>query len=306
MGSKKVQENYLSEDIYYKKNLIGKKILIIFIFLLAISFISNFPLKLIIKNQVASLINNFENKCPITYKDIKVSFFLPQISLTSSNISGRCFKKPNINFKLDKAKLFFLGPSIYPLGLKLKAEITYNTSKINIYFIKSFRTDILKIEDTIISANLINKFIKGDELLFGTISLESLIDIKNMKISSLDLLVKSNNIGILPQNIQGFEIPSLNLQNLSFKGNYNGKELKLISAIIGTEMSPIYAKLNGTIIPSPNVSFSQLNINGEIKFSEQLLNDVPLGLLLNNKTTENGFYKVKVGGTVARPNAKIL
>ena len=62
MSSKKVQENYLSEDIYYKKNLIGKKILIIFIFLLAISFISNFPLKLIIKNQVASLINNFENK----------------------------------------------------------------------------------------------------------------------------------------------------------------------------------------------------------------------------------------------------
>jgi len=297
----KIQYNEITDEIYGKRNIPYFKISLLSIFLIFLGFSLNFPVKNIIIQQVSKALQS-NPSCPIMYDEIDVSFFLPKIILKKPIISGRCFKKPAESLKLKNIKISLTGPGFSPLGIKLHALVKAGKTSLNLYPTVSFGSYFLRIDKTKIDSSLINKLTGINNLFSGNLALTSNLSLEKTGPKDGKLLLKSKNLKIPSQNIHGFNVPELNIGNFLLKAVLKDpKKLQINDLIIGNEESPIIATFKGSMkLNKYNIAFSEVDLVGEVKFSQKLLSEIPLGLFLPAKKPENGFYKLKLKGPLNR------
>ncbi|HLE12477.1 MAG: type II secretion system protein GspN [Bdellovibrionales bacterium RIFOXYD12_FULL_39_22] len=307
-SNKQIAENSLDEKIYELDHINKFLITSLVIIIAAIGIIWNFPVQRTIKQVMGRMITSNPG-CPIAYQKLGVSFLLPKIYLEHISLPASCLQMPTPTpIELPYAEISFRGPSFYPVGVKFKLHATHEDSFVNIYSSLSLNQTLLKIEDTTITSNTIGKVAALPINLNGTFNITSLLSLKSSTLTEAQFLIKSNNFLIPPQNFNGLAIPALPIGTLSLKGKYSGNSLDIENIVIGTENSPITANLYGRISINPQ-AFNQsiLDMTGEIKFSESFINDFAiLNLFLGGKTAENGFYKIKISGTLANPSPSVL
>ena len=84
----------------------------------------------------------------------------------------------------------------------------------------------------------------------------------------------------------------------NFKDIINVKKI-----ILGDPQSPMRANFKGTIdVQKSNVSFSPINLAGEIAFTQTFKENVPLvDLFFQNFLQKDGFYQIRLGGMLGQP-----
>lgn len=301
----KTHPNELPEEIYIQKKSFFFKIGVAASFILMISFMLNFPIGKIIKNQASAAISS-NRSCPITYDEMKFEWFLPKIILTKPVINGRCYNNPSSSLKLSDLVVSFQSPSFWPLGVKLHAKIKHKLSVINIYPTIGLGGQVIKIEKSSISHKTLKEFLGPKSINFtGDIEVESLVKIDGGKVSQSDFLITSTNLSVPGQNLGGLDLPNLPIGSVQLKGSVNAKSLLEIQDFqLGSQKSPLLAEAAGVIrLNTHNMSNSTLDLNGEVKFSPEFLESFGIinMMLSGRESTSKGFYKFKVGGSFRAP-----
>ncbi|OUR97002.1 type II secretion system protein GspN [Halobacteriovorax marinus] len=301
----KVQPNELPDEIYSQKKMFFSKVIIGALALFFLAFCFNFPLDNIIKSHVAKALSS-NRACPITYDELKFEWFFPKIIIKKPVVSGICFNNPAASLKLKDLIVKVQSPSFWPLGVKLHAKIKHKFSVLNIYPTIGLTSHAVKIEKSSISHDTLVKVLGSKSLKFtGDIEIESVLKFKGNNIISGDLFVNSQNLNIPPQNLGGFDLPNLPISVIQIKASINAKNLLDIQDIrIGNADAPILAEIDGKIKLNPhNIRNSALDLNGDIKFSPEFLENFGiLNMLLGGKKpSDKGFYKFNLKGKLSAP-----
>jgi len=312
-----VEENKLSntkldEEIYNGQRFPMKRATLIIIALFFFAFLVNFPLKSIIKTQIANSISMLR-RCPIAYKDIEISLFFPKITLIKPVISGICFKRPGKSLILKDLPLSLAIPSISPPGLRLYTKIEKDQSRFEIYPTLSYATHKIRIKNSKLDTALFADFNNGVHILKGVLDINAYAIIRKNKLSEGDLLITSQSLDLPAQDFGLFRLAkALNLGTLQLKAKLNKTgTINVIDSFIGGANSPFAVKLSGKIIFNQNnPQDSKLELKGGIKFSKEFLEDYAiLSLILNldgKQANPEGFFDLRIDGKLNSPKPKVL
>jgi len=308
MKTEKESDNYLSEEVYTRSRLPLKVILPLFMLIPLVGFLLNFPLSSIITDLITQNLRN-ASSCPITFEKIETSlFFIPTVTIKKPSISGLCFKMPGQDLKLGDVIITFNGPSFYPPGLKFHAAISKEKSRLHFYPSISYNRIIVKITDSSIDSNIMNSFMSKKNVIKGQFDIEALVEMTQMKLTSANIRIKSNNLVIPGSNYNGFVFDTLDVGHFQAKITKTSPEKFLVNEFsLGGATAPINANFSGDILSNEaNFSFSNLNLKGELTFSPEILNNSKYTFLSNlifaNYKVKNGAYQVMIGGTLEAPS----
>ncbi|POB15327.1 type II secretion system protein GspN [Halobacteriovorax sp. DA5] len=306
-----IQKNNMSEEVVqtdvYK---INKKTIFLMTILAFLSLFLGFIFNFSVEDKVMSLVYDGLRKnrsCPIYYQNASLSYFLPGINLKEIDISSRCLNAPS-GLTISEADISLGLPSFAPMGLTFNTEISKISglnNNINIKSIHNFSTQYIKIENSVISFEALGPLMNAFKI-DGTINLNALVSTDLKAIKDLDIYLTSKDFTIPAQVIQSFELPTLAIKNLSFKAHAeDGGAVEIQELIIGDSNSPIRANASGTIsLDKRNIRNSKIDLEAQVKFTPEFIESFAIiNLLLGNGTPdEQGFYHMKIDGTLGRPN----
>lgn len=298
-------ENTIKDEDYNLSHILKARFLAIPLIFIFIGFIVNYPLTSKIENILKStLLAN--PQCPISYKESKLEFFFkPSLTLKNLSMPGRCLNENKMdNIELPQLKISFVNFSISPFGVITKLTTSLGASRIQSEQILGASEQIIKTSGTSFDLKTLMPLLGSNFKMEGKVEATALIDLKAEKISNIKFLLKSKDFVIPAQRLNSFDLPQMNIKNLSIKGTYLQSGKVTIDQLVLTDQgSPINANFKGSILINRNqFSLSNLDLNGELKFDETFLNNISiLKLFLNQFAQKDGYYQIKLGGTIASP-----
>lgn len=290
------------ETIDYSFPKIGKSkwiVVIITIFLLGI--IVYFPFMYKVKSLVKTQLNKVPG-CSVDYQDIQLEFFLPKVIVKDLVVPQSCFGKFGDPLKMENVFVNFRGLSFSPFGPHFKIETNLNGLPISSYLTTGIGGIAINIKENEIDLKKLKTLLPKINLA-GKVKIDALVKLEGQKISDLKLNVRSKDFTLPGQNIQGFKLGTMRLNNLLIKANMNGKKLIVEDFILGDDESPIRANFKGNIaLNQRNITSSQLDLIGETAFSSQFLEKYAIIKLVMNKfDKKDEFYQIKLTGPLMRP-----
>ncbi len=292
-------------DVYYKSPIPKRRLKLVGIGLAVflITFIFNFPLSQRIKNLVQYEVLGQLN-CPVSHEQIGTGFFPPRIQIKGLNFSRQCFDTPqDIHFGQVTFRLAF--PSFVPPGPRFLLSLDYNNDPIRPFITPTYNGIHFNLRNAEFNHQFIapligqEQFIRGD-FLFNTIFTTSY---SGGIPKSGNFQIKSTNFHIPSQNIQGFLVPTLNLNNLSLKARIDDSTLIVEEFITGDNASPVRAQFSGNINLNPtNLGMSELDLSGSFRLSEDFLKEFSfIQLFLQGAGQQDGSYSLVIRGTLDNP-----
>lgn len=293
------------ENINYgfriKKYLFFASLPFIFIF----AFISNYPISGKVNDLIQS--NLRATGCPATFTNLKFEFLLPKIIISDLNLPRRCtggnedlfFKTVTLNYHLI---------SFAPFGLPFRVDTKLYGQDLALHYVLGIGKQSVRLKDQKLDLSKLSPLLPQVKLK-GIVTVDMKTILEGNSINELNLKASSSNFEIPAQNIQGFSLPNLVLKDLFIDAQTKeNNRLDIEKLIIGgtNQNSPIRANINGNInLSQKNMLSSTLNLSSEISFSEELKEAIPLlEMMLENYEIKDGFYQIKIGGTVGAPSFK--
>lgn len=298
---KAISELKSLEEINYT---VPKKILSLFLippFFFMFSFFLNFPFSQKLESFLKKSVT--QPNCHLKLKNLQLGLLLPSISAEELKIPKGCFNSINSDIDLSNVSLQWRVVSFFPFGIPFKVETKLNGENLEFFFIQGISTSTLRMIDQKISSSLLENLlgpvkIKGDLISDATIELEKFL------LHRLDVRITSKNIALPSQNIEGFNTPELKLNDFFLEAkSESDSKINIEKLIFGTPESPIRGNFKGKIdLKSVNIKFSPLSMNGEVSFSQELKEKIPLiDMIFQTFPQKDGFYQIKLGGTLGAP-----
>ncbi len=305
--AERLPETQVVERIYDIESSYAKKITVITLFAFIVAILFNFPLEKNILTFVENQISK-NRKCPLAYQKLELGYFLPKLVLKDVTVPGQCFNKVGTNLNFDQVMVRLSMPSFWPIGVKTKIEAYNDGAKINIFPRLALGGHAIQIEDTHLEGSFLSSFTPFPNLFRGRVSIQGNFDLKGQKLDTGNLLITSDNFIIPAQMIMGINLSQIAFKKLEFAGTYTKKAFHLKAVRLGDASSPIQGEFTGKIHPSmQNFNFSRLDLEGRVKFSSAFLNEVGLlRIMLNGKKKKDGYYYIKLGGTLAVPKPTFI
>lgn len=297
-------ENSIEESDYKLPQISKVKWVSLLILVLICGFIFNFSFSERIEGLIR--LNLTKNtSCPINYKEAKFELFFPKVILKSIALPGRCFSSSNQRpLEIKQLNLNFIGPSLSPLGLNFSVKTNLDKSRINTKQTIGATTQIINTSGTVLDLGTLMPILGMNFKMQGDVETNALVNIENTKLNNTKFLLKSKNFFIPSQKLESFDIPNLNMKNFVMKGVYDrtGK-LHLDDLVLGDKGAPIYANLKGDVyLNNLSIGDSRLDLRGEIIFAPDFLESFAiLKLFLNQFSQKDGYYQIKLGGTLKSP-----
>ena len=290
------------ETIDYSFPRIGKsKWITITIAIFLLGLIIYFPFMFKVKSLVKTQLNKVPG-CSIDYKDIKLEFFLPKVIVEDLIVPQSCYGKYGDPLRMDKVFLYFRGFSFSPFGPHFKIETNLNNIPFSSYLTTGIGGIAINIKENEIDLSKLKKLVPKVNLA-GKVKIDALVRLSGQKITDLKLNIRSKDFTLPAQNIQGFKLGTMRINNLLLKASMNGKKLKMDDVILGDDDSPIRANFKGTVsLNQRNMASSQLDLNGEVAFSSSFLEKYAIIKLVMNKfDKKDEFYQIRLTGPLMRP-----
>lgn len=308
MGKSTIETNEIDDNVYIHRKMFYIKLILLSIFIFIIGVITVFPIGPSITKLITGALTSNKN-CKITHDKLQLSFFMPKLHFVKPNLPMTCInpqtlkRSKSISFK--SWTVSFDAISFSPIGIRTKLLIKAKQTQLLVYPTLSFGTILFSIKDTKVNSNFINDMIEKENLMAGSFALKGVITTDFKQLLSAKVLIKSKNFSINKANIQGFNLTKLNIKNVSLKINLKDKtKLSIKQFILGDKDSPIIANLKGLVkLNQKSVNRSKLDLNAEIKFSQDFTKEYPfINLFFKGKKSPTGFYKLKLSGALGAPN----
>lgn len=133
--------------------------------------------------------------------------------------------------------------------------------------------------------------------------------LNNNQITNLKIYIESKDFVLPSQTIQDVKLSNLPLKVFNLKAETREKGKLIVEKfIMGEPQSPLRLQFKGAVLLNPNsFSDSELNLKGEINFSESFLESYSLiKFMFNAYSQKDGFYQVNIGGTLSQPSPSPL
>ncbi|MFP5385231.1 MAG: type II secretion system protein GspN [Bacteriovoracia bacterium] len=298
-----VSEIQSLEDISYKSRIKIYLWPLIILILFPLAFLNFYPVGDKLKTFLQT--NLQKAGCNLDYKEVSLGFLLPKLIVTDLVIPSECMNRTGDPLIFGHITINFQFISFAPLGLPFRIDTQMNGQPVSFYFVQGFGERMIRMKDQSIVLSRL-KPLTGDKVKLSgkvTVDLNALLT-NNNQLKGLSLKAQSRDFVIPPQDIEGFTLPKMKVNEMYLEVNSdNPPQVVVEKLIIGDPDSPMRANFKGTIgLQQGNIAMSQVNLNGEVAFSESFKETVPvLDLFFNKFTQKDGFYQIRVGGILAQP-----
>lgn len=289
------------EDIQYKSKIKVVLLVLIVLVTFGFAFFNAYPvgdkLKVLIKGQLKA------SGCNPDYSDIRLEFFLPKIVITDPVIPAACLGKQGKPLKFNFLTINWHVINFSPIGIPFRIDTELKGQPLSVYYVLGINQQMIRLKDQKIVLSRLEEFL-GKFKMGGSVMVDlSLLTSQNL-IKSLSLKAASNDFTIPSQDLEGFTIPALKVNDFYLEASSEAHpKVTIEKFILGDSNSPIRANFKGRVdLVNGNMGFSPINMAGEVAFSENFKQTVPLiDMMFQSFTQKDGFYQIRLGGTLGAP-----
>lgn len=270
--------------------------------LFSIAFLSNFPLEQKIERLVKAELAKLPGCRPI-FEGLKFEFLLPKVVLTDVALPASCFGDgTGDDMTMRHLTLHFLGPNFAPMGLAFMLEGELHGQPLHIRYATGIGSQAVNIQEEGMNLSKVSTAIPKFPKLEGRMDVNLKAIIKGQQLQDLQFLAQSKSLVVPTQGLGDFRLPRIALGNFALKAQTEGKKIKVEQLTLGQSESPIRANFKGTVTPAAgNLAFSPVDLTGEAAFSPEFLQSFSiLNLMLGSFTQKDGFYQIRLGGTLGQ------
>lgn len=305
MEGRESKFSQIAQNVYDLKLGFIFKLNLVALSVFMLSLVINFPVKKVITGLVDSALTSNRN-CPMSYDNIKTTFFPLGIKIDKLKIDGRCFGKrgAEVFFQSATANLGF--PSLSPFGPSVHAHVSKDSTDLKLAVVPSFSETLIRLKNSTIHSDLLNLVMDKGTLFKGNFNLEGRFYLEKNRLNKGDFLLKSTNFKINNTTVENFEIPSLAIGNVLLKAVIAPKSIEIENMILGkdTPEAPLNAQFKGTIRRNLlRFEASSYDLQGQFRLGESLLKSVSIleMILPKDKQDKQGYFRVKMKGQISKP-----
>jgi hypothetical protein len=293
------------EEINYKSPSKLKAFLVgvLAFFLLIIGFLNFYPvgdqLRKIMRNQLQGA------ACNPDWANLAINPLFAKITVTDLTLPASCFNRDGEPLKLSYLTINYHLISFFPIGLPFRIDTEMAGNPLSLYYVLGFGEHMVRIKDQKISLTRLMPLLAPEVKIAGSVTVDLNMKTNNQgAMTSLQLKAKSTDFEVLPQSIQELiDLPNLKIRDLFVEAHSDTPPRVIIDRlVIGNPESPIRANFKGRIDLQPGgAQFSPMDLVGELAFSDALKQTLPLDLVMGQFPQKDGFYQVRLGGTLGAP-----
>lgn len=272
---------------------------IVVFFLFVMAFMNNFPVGDKLKTTIKSSMRG--SGCNPDYSSLGIEWLLPKLVVNDLKVPAGCFEKTGDPLTFNYVNLNWRVINFAPIGIPFRLDTELSGKPIEIYFVQGIGERLIRIKDQKISLTSLQQFM-GSFKLDGVIDMNLYLLLNKEGIKNLDLHANSKNLVIPAQSIEGFTLGKQAVNDFDLKATSDGNRIRVENLIMGDSTSPIRASFKGNIdLNQRDSALSILNLTGEVTFTEEFKNSFPVDLVFSKFTQRDGFYQVKISGTLGAP-----
>lgn len=280
------------------------KWLVLLGFTFFISLFLYFPIADKINGLVKQLIAK-NPSCALSYEDVSFELFLPKFVITDLNIPSSCMgSRGGQDIFLKTTNLNIRGLSFTPFGPHFLIETELFNNPLEAYITVGFGKIALNLQEAKIKLKELSKAIPVK--LQGTLTIDALIEVSSSGIQDLKAHIYSKDLIFPSQKLSGvpLTLPTFNIQDLLIKAEMLGNnKVQIKELIIGNVDAPVRANFSGPVkLNQRNIGLSQLDLNGELAFSDKFVKDfMVVDMYMKQYTKKDNFYQLSIKGPIMRP-----
>lgn len=290
------------DNINYKSRIkIYFYILIVF-FLFVFAFMSFYPigdkLKVFLKSNLKG------SGCNPDFDEIRMEWIMPKIVVSDLKLPASCLGRTGEALEFSHVTLNYQLINFAPFGLPFRLDTELNGQPLTVYFVQGIGQRMIRLKDQTISLTRLQPLLGGNFKLAGNVTVDLNLTVSNNLLKGLSLIAESKDLQIPSQSIQGFTAPNLKINTLRLEATSEAPpRINVDKMILGDADSPLRANFKGRIdLQEGAPAFSPLNLGGEVAFSEAFKQQLPLiDMMFQSFTQKDGFYQIRLGGTLGAP-----
>lgn len=278
-------------------------VIVLALMLMMIGFLNYYPIGEELKKFVRTQVQG--SGCSPEFQDISLNPLFGKLVIDEVSLPASCFNRGGPAIKLSHLTINYHLINLFPLGLPFRVDTEVAGQPLSVHYVAGFGEQLIRIKDQKIALGKIMPLIAPAVKLAGDLTTDlTLITTYEGVLQSLSLKAASKNFEVPSQSIQGFNLPNLNIGELFLEArSENPPRIVIEKLIAGNPNSPIRANFKGWVsLQEGNPALSPMELKGEIAFSKQMLETLPLlELLMQPFPQKDGFYQVKLGGVLGAP-----
>jgi hypothetical protein len=270
-------------------------------FLFIMAFFNFFPIGDKLKGFIRTKLTG---PCNPDYDEIHLEWLLPKIVISDLSLPSSCFNRQGPPIKLAYVTINYQLINFSPIGLPFRVDTMIYGQPLSVYFVQGFGKQMIRLKDQKIVLSRLDALSEGKFKLIGNIMTDLSAVMEGQNISSLSFRAASKDFQIPSQNLSGFNLPTLKLNEFYVEANsLGGSRVAIEKLIVGDTDSPVRANFKGKIdIQTTAVNFSPIDLRGEVAFSESFRQAVPIvDMLFQSFNKKDNFYQIRLGGMLGAP-----
>lgn len=295
------------DNINYKSRIKIYFYFFIVIFLFVLAFMNFFPVSNKLKGILKTSLRG--TGCNPDFDQIHMEWLLPKIVVSDLVLPANCLGQQGEPIKFAHLTLNYQLINFAPFGLPFRIDTELNGQPLTVYFVQGLGTRMIRLKDQNISLSRLDPMTGGKFKLTGSVTVDLNLQLANNLISHLSIIAQSKDFQIPSQSLQGFTLPNIKLNDFRLEATAsNPPRINVEKFIVGDADSPIRANFKGHIeLQEGAILFSQLDLTGDLKFSENFKQAIPLvDMMFQSFNQKDGFYQIRLGGTLGAPKPSAL
>ena len=292
------------DEINYKSKV--KVILYIMLasILFSMAFLNFYPVGEKLKSQIKILTKNNPG-CNPNFDQMRMEWLFPKLIVSDLTVPAACLGREGDDLKFNYVKLNYHFISFSPFGLPFRLDTEIAGQPLSLYYVQGLGKQMIRLKDQKLGLNRLQPLIGGNFKLAGSVTVDLNLLMQNNQIKKLSLKAQSKDLQIPGQNIQNIDVPNMKMNEFFLDAiSETPPRVSVDRLILGDPDSPVRANFKGSIeLMNGAVGMSPMNLTGEVAFSEefnkQTMNIVET--LLGAFNQKDGFYQMKLGGTLGAP-----